>query len=60
MKKNSWQLENTYTELPDTFYNIQAPIPVKKPELVLFNESLAHDLELGFLNREKGEIAKYF
>ena len=60
MKKISWQLENTYTKLPDTFYNLQAPIPVKKPELVLFNESLAHDLGLDFLKKEKAKIADYF
>jgi uncharacterized protein YdiU (UPF0061 family) len=60
MKKTSWQLENTYAELPDTFYNIQAPVAVKKPELVLFNESLADDLGLDFLKKEKAEIAEYF
>jgi uncharacterized protein YdiU (UPF0061 family) len=60
MKKTSWQLENTYAELPDTFYNLQAPVAVKKPELVLFNESLAHDLGLDFLKKEKAEIAEYF
>ena len=60
MKKTSWQLENTYAELPDTFYNLQAPVAVKKPELVLFNESLADDLGLDFLKKEKAEIAEYF
>ena len=60
MKKNSWQLQNTYTDLPDTFYNLQAPDPVKKPELVFFNESLAHDLGLDFLKKEKAKIADYF
>ena len=60
MKKNSWQLQNTYTDLPDTFYNLQAPDLVKKPELVFFNESLAHDLGLDFLKKEKAKIADYF
>lgn len=60
MKKTSWQLQNTYTDLPDTFYNLQAPDPVKKPELVFFNESLAHDLGLDFLKKEKAKIADYF
>ena len=60
MKKTSWQLQNTYTDLPDTFYNLQAPDLVKKPELVFFNESLAHDLGLDFLKKEKAKIADYF
>ena len=60
MKKNSWQLQNTYTDLPDTFYNLQSPDPVKKPELVLFNDSLAHDLGLDFLKKKRMEIAEYF
>ena len=60
MKKNSWQLQNTYTDLPDTFYNLQAPDLVKKPELVLFNDSLAHDLGLDFLKKKRMEIADYF
>lgn len=59
MKKNSWQLQNTYTDLPDTFYNLQAPDLVKKPELVLFNDSLAHDLGLDFLKKKRMEIADY-
>ena len=59
MKKTSWQLQNTYTDLPDTFYNLQAPDLVKKPELVFFNESLAHDLGLDFLKKEKAKIADY-
>ena len=60
MKKNSWQLESTYRELPDSFYHIQSPISVKKPELVLFNDSLAHDLGLDFLKKKRMEIADYF
>ena len=60
MKKNSWQLQNTYTDLPDTFYNLQATDLVKKPELVLFNDSLAHDLGLDFLKKKRMEIADYF
>ena len=60
MKKKSWQLESTYRELPDSFYHIQSPISVKKPELLLFNESLAHNLGLDFLKKEKAKIADYF
>ncbi len=59
-KKYSWKLENTYAELPKGLFSLQRPIPVAKPELVCFNEKLADDLGLGFLNLEKERIAGYF
>ena len=59
-KLNHWQLENTYASLPAAFFSLQQPVPVAKPEIVCFNESLANDLGLGFLNYEKENIAAYF
>ncbi len=47
LNKIHWQLENTYANLPELFYSFQQPIPVKKPELVFFNEDLAQQLGLG-------------
>jgi uncharacterized protein YdiU (UPF0061 family) len=38
--------KNTYTTLPENFYRRTQPVPVKSPELVTFNFSLAE--ELGF------------
>ncbi len=58
-KEHSWQLENTYASLPEVFYSLQRPVPVAMPELVCFNESLADDLGLGFLNQDKESIARY-
>ncbi len=45
-KKNMWRLENTYTHLPGHFYSLQSPVPVRAPELVIFNSSLAKSLGL--------------
>ncbi|SHI77291.1 protein adenylyltransferase SelO [Aquimarina spongiae] len=60
MKKDNWQLENTYTELPEIFYSLHQPVPVTKPELVCFNEVLADQFGLGFLDQENENIADYF
>lgn len=59
-KKQKWQLENSYANLPAVFSILQLPTPVTKPEVVCFNERLANDLGLGFLNHEKENIAGYF
>ena len=36
-----WHLEHTYAELPQLFYSIAAPTPVREPRLVAFNRPLA-------------------
>ena len=59
-KKHNWQLENTYANLPAAFFSLQRPVPVIKPKMVCFNQNLAHDLGLCFLNKEKEKIAEYF
>jgi uncharacterized protein YdiU (UPF0061 family) len=38
-------LEQSYLKLPEAFYTTQAPVPVARPKLVVFNRPLA--LELG-------------
>ncbi len=58
--KHNWQLENTYARLPAVFFSLQRPVPVAKPEIVCFNERLANDLGLGFLNHEKENSVGYF
>lgn len=35
---------NTYAQLPERFYARQAPIPVREPALLVYNEQLAADL----------------
>jgi uncharacterized protein YdiU (UPF0061 family) len=60
VRKNTWKLENSYASLPARFYTLQRPVPVAKPDVVCFNENLADDLGLGFLNHEKETIAACF
>lgn len=42
-----WNLEQSYIRaLPEKFYTVTDPQPVKDPELILFNDNLAKDLGL--------------
>ena len=43
-----WCFDNTYSKLPDIFKENINPLPVKKPELVVFNKDLAEKLDLNF------------
>ncbi len=38
--------DNTYARLPNSFYARQAPIPVRAPQLIAFNEDLARVLRV--------------
>ncbi|TQE92030.1 protein adenylyltransferase SelO [Ureibacillus terrenus] len=51
-----WNFDNSYAKLPPIFYTKQKPEPVASPKLVMFNESLAEELNLhpGALQSEKG------
>ncbi|MCH2233354.1 MAG: YdiU family protein [Crocinitomicaceae bacterium] len=59
-KKLNWNFESSYLELPSIFYTKQNPVPVAKPATVFFNEKLAQDLGLDFLNQEKEKLHDYF
>ena len=41
---NTWQLENSYSDLPQQFYTRINPTPVNKPKLVIFNKKLSKEL----------------
>ena len=60
-----WNLEETYTSLPEIFYSKINPNPVRSPELVIVNERLAGKLGLdgeklkekeNFISKRKGII----
>ena len=55
-----WHFDNTYSRLSKNFKEEIKPIPVKDPELVIFNENLAKKLNLNFSNIPKKELAKIF
>lgn len=41
-----WNFDNTYIKLPEIFFELQKPNPVKKPKLVMLNSSYAQVLGL--------------
>lgn len=45
-KELGWNFDNSYTRLPKIFFSYHNPTPVRAPELVIFNSSLAASLGL--------------
>ena len=60
MHKINWNFDNTYSNLSDIFKENIDPIPVKNPELILFNYDLADTLDLDFSKNNKKELSKIF
>ena len=60
MSKINWNFDNTYSNLSDIFKENIDPIPVKNPELILFNYDLADTLDLDFSKNNKKELSKIF
>jgi serine/tyrosine/threonine adenylyltransferase len=56
---NTWQLENSYADLPKQFYTCINPIPVNKPNLVIFNKALSKELGID-LPDDKELLAQIF
>ncbi|WP_260412547.1 YdiU family protein [Alkalihalobacillus sp. TS-13] len=56
MTKPGWNLDNSYARLPKDLYSKIEPLPVRAPELVKLNESLAEELGLNVedLKSEEG------
>ena len=42
-----WNFDNTYSKLPESFISKISPIPVKSPELTIFNYNLAKGFAAG-------------
>ena len=57
---NGWQFDNTYSKLPDSMLSRLAPIPVKKPEIIILNNVLANNLGLDFSNTNNENLALIF
>ena len=60
MSRINWNFENTYFNLPESFKEDINPVPVKNPDLVMFNESLASELNLNYSTIDKKELSKIF
>lgn len=54
--KTGWNLDNSYSQLPELFYTILNPSPVRVPKLIIFNYPLAESLGLNakILQSEEG------
>ena len=53
------KFNNTYSSLPDNFYQEVKPTPVKNPFLAAFNEDAAELIDLCQSEKENPKIAKY-
>ncbi|WP_459500224.1 protein adenylyltransferase SelO [Bacillus sp. C1] len=45
-QETGWNFDNSYARLPETFFTKTAPTPVRSPELIILNDSLATSLGL--------------
>ena len=50
------KLSNSYIGLPEEFYQIVNPTPVKSPSMLVFNEELANKLNIEIPNKDRLEI----
>jgi len=41
-----WHFENTYVGLPEVFFTRSAPVPVREPQMAVFNTALADEMGL--------------
>ena len=48
MTGSGFNFDNTYIHLPKAFYTELSPVPVRKPEIVIFNAPLATDMGVDF------------
>jgi uncharacterized protein YdiU (UPF0061 family) len=54
--ESGWRLENSYARLPELFFSSLDLSPVRRPELIILNHSLAESLGLNVhdLQSKKG------
>jgi serine/tyrosine/threonine adenylyltransferase len=55
-----WHFDNTYSKLSNTFKEKVKPTPVHNPELVVFNNRLAKNLNLDFSKIKKKDLSQMF
>ncbi len=60
MHKVNWKFDNTYSKLSETFREFVKPTPVHNPEIVIFNQKLAKELNLDFSKISNIELSKIF
>ena len=60
ISKIGWHFDNTYARLPEIMFSRIAPIPVKKPKLIILNHNLSKELGLDFSVIEENHLASIF
>ena len=60
MNDLSLHLESSYTDLPDVFFSRLIPTPVKKPELVILNKTLAEEIGMDLSGISRNQLAELF
>ena len=60
IKDINWNFDNTYFHLSNSFRENIKPVPVENPELVLFNDKLAEDLDLKTKGIQKDQLSQIF
>lgn len=61
MKNNQgWNLQHSYTDLPDIFYEQVTPNPVRQPKLVIYNDELGASLGLNNEEMKGAETVEMF
>ncbi|MCH7413823.1 YdiU family protein [Belliella sp. R4-6] len=53
-----WNLQHSYSSLPNKLFSFQSPIPVKSPKLVLFNHELAQSIDLEVSDNELDKLSQ--
>ena len=60
INKIGWSFDNTYSRLAGDFYVNQKPVPVKSPNIIIFNKNLSKDLDLDFTNISEENLSQIF
>ncbi|TVP54490.1 MAG: YdiU family protein [Mongoliibacter sp.] len=56
----TWNLEHSYQKLPKALFSSVNPVPVKSPQLALFNEGLSKELGLNFEELDADSLSAIF
>ena len=60
MNKINWNFENSYSKLSTSFSQNINPVPVKNPQLVLFNKNLGSELDLDVSKINNKDLSQLF
>ncbi|MEJ8776587.1 protein adenylyltransferase SelO [Pseudogracilibacillus sp. ICA-222130] len=60
MEKSPFQFQYSYHELDEMFYTEQVPEKVSKPQLIVFNQGLAEELDIQVNQMDQQSLAEIF